>query len=322
MNKEQNNGIDRLPRADKNIGSRNDKRGGSSRLCSNSKILKPAVISMIVLALVGTIFFKLTATRAEQSGGSPNNNPTVSRILALYNHLKDDLSFGSDVAGAWGDWGAKWNRIYSAATWTPAANSAVTDVKSSKTFYSDSRTIQTGTYPASGPCSTQQYNDDYGSQADATKIVNNCVLSWAMASPGVAGDDPGSATHNPTPGNKDPRTGLTWSQYLKNNAGTVEFALSGGSTWSWDASAAANIAVGTKTASLLCSERGNGWRLPTEKELMQAYIDGAYFNLTQPSTNLWSVTENSATTAWYVSLSSGTTSNLTKTISNQVRCVR
>ena len=101
------------------------------------------------------------------------------------------------------------------------------------------------------------------------------------------------------------------------------FAASAGSDWSWDGTTDADsVAVGSKTASLLCSERGNGWRLPTEKELMLAYIDGSYWNLTNPANNFWSATGTSATNAYYTSLSNGTTGSTTKTSSYYVRCVR
>jgi len=43
-----------------------------------------------------------------------------------------------------------------------------------------------------------------------------------------------------------------------------------------------------RTVSQLCSERDNGWRLPVQKELLRAYIDGAYWNLTNPANNFWS----------------------------------
>ncbi len=303
---------------------KDNKKGFRKRFAdlAGKKRFKMFSAILVVLILAGSIITFKTIAEAEQSGGSPNNNPTVSYIKQLYDHLKNDLSFGSDSSGAWGDWGAMWNRIYSAATWPTAAdqgNATVTDVKNGATFYSTNRTKQTGTYPASGPCPTQQWYDDYGSQSDAVKMVNNCILSWEMASPAVPGDDPSSAAHNATPGNKDPRTGLVWSQYLKNTSGTNGFATSGGSTYSWDASAANNA---SRTAAQLCSDQGNGWRLPTQKELMQAYIDGSCFNLTNPSNNFWSVTEYSATDAWRVNLIGGGTNYSTKTNASYVRCVR
>jgi len=86
-----------------------------------------------------------------------------------------------------------------------------------------------------------------------------------------------------------------------------------------------NAANSAQTAKQLCSNMNGGgvWRLPTQKELMQAYIDGSYFNLTQPSYAFCSATEVSGTTAWNVNLNGGTTTNFNKSTSSiQVRCVR
>jgi hypothetical protein len=55
----------------------------------------------------------------------------------------------------------------------------------------------------------------------------------------------------------------------------VQFSPTNYTGFSWDSSSANN---GGKTAAQLCTDRGNGWRLPTEKEIMQAYVDGSYFN--------------------------------------------
>jgi hypothetical protein len=319
---------------------------------------------------------------AEQSGGSPNNNPTLSRIKTLYNALVAD-SYGADAAGAWGDWGAFWNRIYSAATWTATGNASVTDVKNTKTFYSNTRGQQTGTYPAVSNCSTQAYHDSYG--APVTETSNCSINPWTTNASPATGDDDQAGR-----GGYDPRTGLQWSQLLLNSAGTVAFSHASNSTWTWDgttsftvtaanatagatytnngatftvvttiaggttlvttgtaaaaasgtltkasgtgdatitfsaiSNGAANAAVGAKTAKQLCTAMGGSWRLPTQKELMQAYIDGSFWNLTQPSTYFWSATEVSATSAWTVTLGNGTTTTTNKTsTSNQVRCVR
>lgn len=274
-----------------------------------TKLLVPG---FILLILIGGITIGITIARAEQSGGSPESGAT-SRIKTIYDSLVA-LSHGADAAGGWGDWGAYWNRIRSAAEWVPTGNSAVTDVKSGKTFFNTTRTVATGTYPNPTNCSTQQW---YDSHASATQ-GNNCSLTWTTAATPVAGDDNLAGR-----GGQDPRTGLIWSQYLKNTAGVVGFAASAGSDWSWDGTTDADsVAVGSKTASLLCSERGNGWRLPTQKELMLAYIDGSYWNLTNPAGYFWSATEFSATNAYYTALYIGYTSSNTKTSSNYVRCVR
>jgi hypothetical protein len=73
-------------------------------------------------------------------------------------------------------------------------------------------------------------------------------------------------------------------------------------------------------------EDEDDWRLPTQKELMTAYINGAANILPHPARYYWSATEycNGASTAWVVSLALGYTYNLlTKTTSGYyARCVR
>lgn len=66
------------------------------------------------------------------------------------------------------------------------------------------------------------------------------------------------------------------------------------------------------------------WRLPSQKELMQAYIDGSANNLPSPGNSFWSSTERSGTSgsAWNVFLSSGTTYTNTKGTDSYVCCVR
>jgi len=66
------------------------------------------------------------------------------------------------------------------------------------------------------------------------------------------------------------------------------------------------------------------WRLPTQKELMQAYINGAANNLPNPGYDFWSSTErsNSQSNAWNVHLDHGFTHSSTKSSNHAVRCVR
>jgi hypothetical protein len=68
-----------------------------------------------------------------------------------------------------------------------------------------------------------------------------------------------------------------------------------------------------------CKEQGEGWRLPTILELLQAYYDdiegfGTGYH--------WSSTEYPKTGARCVSFSDGSVSSLYKTYSHSVRCVR
>lgn len=273
------------------------------------KFFSLALGAFALLAILVVSFYFISQTYAEQSGSSPESGAT-SRLKATYDSLVS-LSYGSESAGSWGDWGTMWNRIRSAAEFTPSGDAAVGDTRTGKTFYSSSRTQQTGTLSgaAVAACSTQQYHDSHASATQANNCVDN--ITWSDPADGITGTD-----------KRDQNTTLIWSYPLYNNAGTVEFSSSTNSTWSWDASGANNVAVGGKTASELCSERGNSWRLPTQKELQQAYIDGSYWNLNQPSNTFWSVTEYDATNAWRVTLYSGYTSNSAKTTTYQVRCVR
>jgi hypothetical protein len=69
---------------------------------------------------------------------------------------------------------------------------------------------------------------------------------------------------------------------------------------------------------------GGSWRLPYQKELMQAYIDGSLSNLSDAHDSYWSATTRSDETqsAWETYLSYGNTSRDGKILENSVRCVR
>lgn len=66
------------------------------------------------------------------------------------------------------------------------------------------------------------------------------------------------------------------------------------------------------------------WYLPSQKELMQAYLDGAGNNIPNADYVYWSSSEHSsgASNAWYVVPSYGYTPVGTKSVGNYVRCVR
>ena len=267
-------------------------------------------VGITALALILTLGLAMWASYVygEQSGGAPESG-SDSYIQSLYTDLQTS-GFGDDNADP--DWGTYWNRLNTAAHWVPDGTATAEEVTKGKTFFDYTRGLQTGTY-APGNCPTQQYQDNHGAPTTAT---TNCVAyysSWDVPSDGITGTD-----------QQDARSGLIWSYLLYKSGSTVVFNQSGNSTWSWDASAANNIAVGNKTALTLCSGMGNGWRLPTQKELVQAYIDGAYWRLTQTSSRLWSATQHnaSASSIWAAYLTTGSVVNVAKGTLVQVRCVR
>lgn len=270
------------------------------------------VVSVFIVSILGLVVFK--SAQAETSGSSPESG-VVSRIKTLYTTLQI-ATYGSDTDSP--DWGAYWNRIKTASSWIPTGDSAVTDVKSGKTFFNGTRTAQTGTYLNPTNCSSQAWPD---SNASATE-GNNCSLTWTTSSAPVTGDDNRSGR-----GGLDPRTGLVWSQLLLKTGTAIGFSTGSNTTFSWDSSAAENRGItspvaGNRTAKQLCTDQGNGWRLPSQKELMQAYIDGFYWNLTQSSNYFWTATEFGATDVWYMQFASGTTNYASKTASVPIRCVR
>lgn len=71
-----------------------------------------------------------------------------------------------------------------------------------------------------------------------------------------------------------------------------------------------------------CKKQGEGWRLPTQTELLQAY-DDEKIRKTFKNRYFWSATEASAMSAWYVSLGNRFTATLNRyVVNNDVRCVR
>lgn len=138
---------------------------------------------------------------------------------------------------------------------------------------------------------------------------------------------------------KDLNTGIIWSYPLKNTEGVNNFDtsapdLTGCETgscayqnidtyYSWDSSDTNN---NSKTASELCQEQGENWYLPHQKQLMQAYIDGAYGNLEPIGVGryYWSATTSSSyeSSAWYVYLSGGYTGDGNEGGGGIVRCVQ
>ncbi|HOR57891.1 MAG TPA: hypothetical protein PLV82_04550, partial [bacterium] len=280
--------------------------------------------ALAVLAVSLAMAHLIRGVLAEKSGASPESG-TDSRLTTITKKL-EELGHGSTAAGSWGDWGAAWNRIYSAAT-APFIdalgglyNGGGTNVLNCPAEKSD---------PACFPQvlgGVDDYNnnglfptDTYQQTWTACNSDNNyCGL----------GNVGGNIAEK-----LDPNTGLVWSSSLGNN------------NWFWanncvypngllgdDGQCNTNGEVAcqcvkrsadSKTGCEGRAENGGGWRLPYQKELMQAYIDGSRGNLSSVSATYFSATTTSTATqnAWTTSLSNGSTNNYSYKISSfSVRC--
>ncbi len=129
----------------------------------------------------------------------------------------------------------------------------------------------------------------------------------------------------------DGRSGLWWTDIAVLDGGTTATTTTNNFTLTADGSrpTAGNAISFCNALNTYNSNAGFGgytdWYLPTQKELMQAYIDGSSNNLLRPGNIFWSSTENSGSTAtaWIVYLAIGDTYRLNKLTSrNYVRCVR
>ena len=157
--------------------------------------------------------------------------------------------------------------------------------------------------------------DDYNNGGSPS--TGRYAMSWTQCTSG----NTYCGTGDSGAGYKDNSTGLVFSMPC-NGVGCSSLSNTTPITYSWDSSASNNNSL---TASQLCSSH-SGWSLPTQKQLMQAYIDGSYGNLESAGVyrHYWSATtySNSTTSAWYVDLSYGNTNLNTKTTTLNVRCVR
>lgn len=127
---------------------------------------------------------------------------------------------------------------------------------------------------------------------------------------------------------KDDSTKLVWSKWIDagtshtwfwaNNCyepGTAENPDGGEGGLPCDASGDNACRCVKKTSSKAgCESIGDGnWRTPYQKELMQAYIDGSWGNLSSAGNNFWSSTtySNATQNGWTVYLTNGITYNYT-----------
>lgn len=274
------------------------------------KLSRLEVLIVILIAIFGIGTFVVSKAIAEQSPGTPNSG--VNSILKeTYETLKS-LDYGFET----GSNGAIWNRIISSANWVPNTGLTEADVLKSKTFYEDSRTIKTGTldFPLYTDQSLQakDYRDSNASSTWSTWSKSN-------SSPEVW---------------LDTRTGLYWSP---KQTGTYsnEFTIASCDFFTTtprgnyngadpDCGNAINVCANLSLDANGDATPETKWYLPTQAELMQAYLDGIYLGANTTWTtgdNYWSSTENSITNAWNTNLNHGSTYGSNKTSSYSVHCV-
>lgn len=280
------------------------------------KITKNKIVVILLAGLIlGSSIYLVSDIWAEQIELSPESGAT-SRIKVLSDDLTT-LGYGSISSGSWGDWGSIWNRIYSASTWVPDGTVTEDTVVSGYTFYDESRTEKTGTldYP------------NYEAQSLQAKDFrdSNASASWS----------PWTKTNSSPEVWYDARTGLYWS--ASQGSMTNEFTIglcdffTTTPRGNYDGS---DVDCGTaiNTCGTL-SVDANGdtvtdsnWYLPTQAELMQAYLNGIYVSTSTSwvTTSLFcSSTEmyTNSSYAWPIYLFNGNTDVKTKSSSFSVRCV-
>jgi len=280
--------------------------------------MKKISFTVLGLFIITTLVFSyrhIQIVRAEQNGSSPESGAT-SRLSTLATALSS-LSYGSTASGSWGDWGTSWNRIYSAAT--APFNDAVAN------------TLKNGgntDYPQSVG-GVDDYNNNGIIPSDSYQAT------WTTCGAGNSYCGSGRSVAE----KKDENTGLIWSPRISSgsnwfvaNRCKYPNGLPGDDgTCNTHGEVACQCVKDTlnedadNTTSTTCERYDDGnWRLPTQKELMMAYIDGSWAQLTNAGTSYWSSTTYSYTTqsAWYTYLDVGYTLNGNKTNNSSVRCVR
>ena len=346
-----------------------------------------------------TIFFLLGVVTTQtfqyfvKADSTPDSGST-SKLRELYDSLVD-LGYGVET----GEWGIVWNRIKSAAEWTPSGDVTASDVKEGLTFYNDSRELQTGTLSLVGDATADQvisgatfYANDFTIQSGTLALTGDAtesdvvsgktfysdgfdLLTGTAPTPidyslqqyserdnyagsfytGVAPEDytgeESAWTDHSVDADivwKDEQAGLYWSadrgvltsnnftaislntcDYFDENLYPTRAEYPGGDTDCGDViNYCAGLSYGGRT----------DWYLPTQQELMMAYIDGMYnqagatladaaaftFGTTSGGgLSFWSSSEVSRypTYAWNVTLYFGDPNIEGKTNPRAVRCV-
>ena len=179
------------------------------------------------------------------------------------------------------------------------------------------------------------YNNNKGTPTDAYKSPADWLACNESNNYCGTGDSLAEA--------KDLTTGLVWSK----RCGNTTCSTSGSATMNWFVANNCKYPNGLEGDDGACNthnevacicvkhqggegdaktgcEAKAGWYTPSQKQLMQAYIDGANSKLSSANASHWSSTTFSTRTGngWYTNLANGYTNGTTKTNTNFLRCVR
>jgi hypothetical protein len=262
------------------------------------KLNRLEILILVLISVIGIGTFVVSSTLAEQSGSSPD-----SGVDSVLKETYDTL-VGSGYGSEEGSNGPIWNRIISSSTWVPDGGVTEGDVKAGVGFYEGSRSLRTGTldYP--------QY-EDMSLQAKDFRDPNASTTwsSWTKT--------------NTTPEVwKDNRTGLYWSAMQGTaNSFTNEFTSSTCNFYTTtprgnydgldaDCGNAINTCGTLSVDANGDTVEDSNWYLPTQAELMQAYLNGIYLSTSDSwvtGNRFWSSTEYSGTSAWTTNLRHGNT---------------
>ncbi|MBD3329247.1 DUF1566 domain-containing protein [Candidatus Dojkabacteria bacterium] len=223
--------------------------------------------------------------------------------------------------------GGKWNRIKTAAEWTPDSGLSAEEVLSGEKFYSGSRQAQYGTATPQIDYAEQSliawddlYTGDYSSEeSDWVATVSDQV--YLDTRTGLYWHNPGISAYNCFDNSTcdffstEPR-----GDYDGSDIGTC----TGGGTECGPAGNAINYCATLSLDSDGDSTLETDWYLPSVKELFQAQIDGIanHFALTPGS--YWSSTEASPSpnSVWTPYMPYPTGSNSGKEFNRPFLCVR
>ena len=272
---------------------------------------------LIVVSIIGILCLTtllVNATSAEQEGESPESEE-LSILKETYTNLQT-LGYGSDSGS---NSSSIWNRIITSATWVPNGSISEDKVIYGYTFFNGSRDQKTGTFQLPNYAAQSQESIDLRE----TNIIPDALAQWTKT--------------NMTPEVwKDERTGLYWSprQGSMSNEFTIItcdfFTTTPRGNYSGSDPDCGNAINTCATLSLDADSDGTdetNWYLPSQIEMMQAYIDGIYAATNKDwvtENNFWSSTESKASSgdAYPVYLSHGYTYFYFKTDTLSTRCVR